>query len=332
MPSPDEKWEWIDFLGRDLASAANERRVLIGWAGSATVAVAIVSWSLLTLLESTPSSSIGITAFGLALSGFLVARAVAAVYPGGFGGLVDEIIGTGPGGDLELSPLVDFIFANLALVRSRVVLLSLVDLFPILLLIFIAATPSSLPGGAPALVQLLILVRLLIFLFYLAFMLVFLSKPLLVRSSAERTDRAINLLEQNPQVARIVLKFVILERLGSVSTNLLYYGVQLVIAAWIVTAFAGSVFLMAQLLLLASVASVLVVIVWELWKRAKELAIRMSFIGDLQHEILTGKLKEDDLPKEYAETFKDIRTELAAPYVIPDSVWKARGETPPSQT
>src|SRR2546428_11837102 len=49
MLPADERWQWIQFLGRDLTGCANGRRILIGWAGSATVAVAIVLWSLLTL-------------------------------------------------------------------------------------------------------------------------------------------------------------------------------------------------------------------------------------------------------------------------------------------
>jgi len=329
MRSTDTKWQWIDFLGRDITAGTSGRRVLLGWIGSASVAVAIVLWSLLTLLEQLPSSSVGVSLLGLALTGFLAARAVTALYPGGFAGLVDEILGIESDADIGLSPLVDFMFANLALVRSRLFMLALADLIPILLLALIAASPAVLPGGALSVIQLLVLVRLVIFLFYLFIMIFFFSKPLLVRSSAQRTDQVMNLVERNPRLARIVLKFAILERFGSVSINMLFYGVQLLLAAWIVTTLAGSVFLTARLLLLATVAAILSRVSWELWGRTKDLALQISFIADLQRDLLGDQVKVEEMAREYEETLKDIRVDLAAPYVIPASVWKARGETPP---
>src|SRR5256712_77184 len=213
MRSTDTKWQWIDFLGRDITAGTSGRRVLLGWIGSASVAVAIVLWSLLTLLEQVPSSSVGVSLLGLALTGFLAARAVTALYPGGFAGLVDEILGIESDADIGLSPLVDFMFANLALVRSRLFMLALADLIPILLLAIVAA---------------------------------------------------------------------ILSRVS-----------------------------------------------WELWGRTKDLALQISFIADLQRDLLGDQVKVEEMAREYEETLKDIRVDLAAPYVIPASVWKARGETPP---
>ncbi len=325
----DERWHWIEFLGREIRSGANGRRTLLGWAGSATVAVALASWTLLGLMELVPANPVQFTVLGLAFAGFLVARAVSALYPGGIGGLVDEVLGAETDADVGIGPLVDFIFVNLPLVRSRVLTLALADTFPTILLVILAFSTIPLPAGAIALLWILIGLRLVVFAFYASFMLLFFSEPTLVRSAAERAERVANLLENNPRIAKIVLKFLFLERLGSVSTNLLYYGGQFVMAAWIVGSLAGSTFVAARLILLGSVIAILSAIVWELWKRAKESVVLLSHMGDLRDDVLLGEIAPETIGEEYLETLKEIRVDLAAPFILPDSVWKARGETPP---
>ncbi len=325
----DEKWHWIGFFSQYLTASGSARRALLGWAGSASVAVAIALWSSLTLLELVPTSLVGTTLLGLALAGFLAAKTVSALYPGGFGGLVDEIVGAGPNAEIGLTPVVDFIFANLDRVRMRVLGLAFVDLVPILLLVIIAFGPVVLPVGTLSLLWILVIVRLLVFALYLGFMLFFLSKPSVLRFSAEWTDRAIGIMEENPRLARIVLKFVFLERLGSATANLVYHGSQILIAAGILTAVTGSIFFAARLLLLFSGISLLVAIVWGLWEKAGEFALERSYILELQTRILAGQVEPNQVPTEYKELLKRIRVDRALPYVIPDSVWRTLGETPP---
>jgi hypothetical protein len=302
---------------------------LLGWAGSATVAIAIASWTLLGLFEDVPTNAVPVTILVLAFACFLVARAVSALYPGGFGGLVDEILGAENDADIGMGPLVDFIFTNLSLARSRVLTLALADAFPTILLVMAAISGIPLPPAALTLLVVLIVLRLALFAFYVLFMLLFLSKPTLLRSAAEQAERVANLLERNRQFARIVLKFLFLERLGSVSANSLYYGGQFAIAAWTVTTLAASTFVAARLILVGSLIAVLSAIVYEIWKRAGESTIQLSHLGGLRDELLLAEIASDKVGEEYLETLKNIRVDLAAPYVIPDSAWKARGETPP---
>lgn len=325
----DEKWPWIGFLGSQISAGANARKVLLGWIGSAAVAIAVSSWTFVGVMESVPSTVVQASVLGTAFAGFLLARASSALYPGGFCGLVDEVVGTDGDIELEPGPLLDFVLENIALLRTRVLSLSLFDLIPTGLLVVLTVSPGALPVGAATLLWALVFARLTVFLFYVSFMSIFLSKPARLRSYAEQAERSLSILEEHPQLARIALKLLLLGRLGSISVNLLYYGGQVAIAAWIVTTLTDSVFSTARLVLLAGVVAVLGAIAWELWKRAKGLAPYVASLGDLQHDLVTDQVKPTEMAEEFRETSKQIRLERAVPYRIPDSIWKALGETPP---
>src|SRR5437870_4889127 len=102
METPhDDRWRWVDFLGGEISRTAGARKTLIGWAGSITAAIALIVWTIVTLLETESTSNFVALSLMLVVAGIFGVRMVAALYPGGIGGLVDKVVGVDADDDLE---------------------------------------------------------------------------------------------------------------------------------------------------------------------------------------------------------------------------------------
>ena len=127
-------------------------------------------------------------------------------------------------------------------------------------------------------------------------------------------------LEKNPRLLALYLKFVALERVGSIAWNSLYYGLQVLAAVVLVTAFGGASFNVIRLMLLAFVASLLSAIVWELWKTAHVASVQIDYFDGLRMDILLKEIPTD-FEREYEDTRIELQEELAEPFKLPQSYW-----------
>ncbi len=321
--SPVQRWRWVDLLGGEVTRIAGVRRTLLGWAGSITAAVALIVWTIIALLEMESASNLLAFLLMLVIVSIFGVRLVAALYPAGIGGLVDKVVGTDSGSDsLEPEVLIDFIRLNVSPLRSLVLKGALADLFLVGVLALVGAVVPPASGGPQGLIWVLAILRLIVFMIVVAFTLLVLSPSRLkvLTDAIKGVKEARAALEKNPRLLALYLKFVALERVGSIAWNSLYYGLQVLAAVLLVTAFGGASFNVIRLMLLAFVASLLSAIVWELWKTAHVASVQIDYFDGLRMDILLKEIPTD-FEREYEDTRIELQKELAEPFKLPQSYW-----------
>lgn len=322
MESPDVRWRWVEFLGNEIDRAGRGRRTLLGWAGSITAAVAIILWTIIALLETEIDSDLAAVLLMLVVVSAFGIRMVAALYPGGIGGLVDKVVGVDSGGDLEPEVLIDFISLNIQPLRSEVLKRTAADLVLVMVLVIVGVLAQTSIGEPSAIVWMLVALRLVVVSLVLAFALLFLTpaKLKVLTAPMKAFKEAREAIEKNPRLLVLYLKLVALERVGSIAWNSLYYGLQVLAAIVLVATLGGTTFDVLRLMLLAFVASLLVAIVWELWKTSRTGSVQIDYLDDLRNDILLGSLPQG-FEQAYQERQKELQQELAEPFQIPESYW-----------
>jgi len=309
-------------LGDEIDRNAGARRTVLGWAGSVTAAVALMVWTIVTLLETESASNLIALLLMLLVVGVFGVRMVAALYPGGIGGMVDKVVGVDSDDDLEPEVLIDFIRLNVTPIRGLILKSTGADLLLIgvLVLVGVVVTPSL--GGTQGLIWALVVLRLVVVMSVVAFTLLLLtpSRLKVLTDAVKGVTEVREAIEKNPRLLALYLKFVTLERVGSIAWNSLYYGLQVLAAILLVTVFGGASFNVVRLMLLAFVVSLLSAMVWELWKTSHVGSVQIDYLAGLRTDLLLNAIPED-FERAYKNTLKELQEELAEPFQLPESFW-----------